>query len=57
MRNRFFELDGQAFVITSVYAHCPPILSAAKAMGAAVEQQSGRLPKRLRRVQAREVRI
>ena len=32
---------------TGIYAHCPPILSAAKALGAAVEQ-SGRLPKQLR---------
>jgi alkylhydroperoxidase family enzyme len=31
---------------TKVMAHCPPILAAAKALGAAIEQ-SGRLPKGL----------
>jgi alkylhydroperoxidase family enzyme len=31
---------------TKVMAHCPPILVAAKALGAAIEQ-SGRLPKGL----------
>jgi alkylhydroperoxidase family enzyme len=31
---------------TKVMAHCPPILAAAKALGAAIEQ-SGRLPKDL----------
>jgi alkylhydroperoxidase family enzyme len=38
---------GTALNSTAVYAHCPPILSAAKALGAAVEK-SGRLPKQLR---------
>jgi alkylhydroperoxidase family enzyme len=32
---------------TKVYAHCPPILKAAKALGAAIEE-SGQLPKALR---------
>jgi len=31
---------------TKVLAHCPPILRAAKLLGASIEQ-SGRLPKRL----------
>ncbi len=31
---------------TKVMAHCPPILSAAKALGASIEQ-SGQLPKTL----------
>ena len=31
---------------TKVMAHCPPILRAAKALGAAIEQ-SGQLPKQL----------
>ncbi len=42
-RNSF----GTVLNSTGVYAYCPPILSAAKALGAAVEQ-SGRLPKQLR---------
>ena len=32
---------------TGIYAHCPPILDAAKVLGAAIEQ-SGRLPRQLR---------
>ena len=32
---------------TKVYAHCPPILKAAKALAAAIEE-SGQLPKALR---------
>jgi len=32
---------------TGIYAHCPPILDAAKSLGAAIEQ-SGRLPRQLR---------
>ncbi len=46
-----FQKDRSSFSTvlnsTGIYAHCPPILSAAKALGAAVEQ-SGRLPKQLR---------
>ncbi len=46
----YFQRDQSAFGTvlhsTGIYAHCPPILSAAKALGAAVEQS--RLPKQLR---------
>ncbi len=38
---------GTALNSTGVYAHCPPILDAGKALGAAIEQ-SGRLPRQLR---------
>ena len=40
------ELFGDVLNPTKVMAHCPPILRAAKAMGAAIEQ-SGQLPKAL----------
>lgn len=47
----YFHRDRSAFGTvlhsTGIYAHCPPILGAAKALGAAMEQ-SGRLPKQLR---------
>ena len=46
-----FQRDRAAFGTvlnsTGLYAHCPPILDAAKSLGAAVEQ-SGRLPRQLR---------
>lgn len=38
------ELFGDLLNSTKVMAHCPPILRAAQAMGAAIEQ-SGQLPK------------
>ena len=41
-RDRFGEL----FNPTKIMAHCPPILRAAKALGASIEQ-SGQLPKTL----------
>jgi alkylhydroperoxidase family enzyme len=40
------ELFGGLLNPTKVMAHCPPILHAAKALGAAIEQ-SGQLPKAL----------
>jgi alkylhydroperoxidase family enzyme len=40
------EAFGDLLNPTKVMAHCPPILSAAKALGAAIEQ-SGQLPKAL----------
>jgi alkylhydroperoxidase family enzyme len=40
------ELFGDLLNPTRVMAHCPPILRAAKAMGAAIEK-SGQLPKEL----------
>ncbi|HEY8874825.1 MAG TPA: hypothetical protein VIM52_17480 [Stellaceae bacterium] len=40
------ERLGDLLSPTKVMAHCPPILAAAKALGAAIEQ-SGRLPKGL----------
>jgi alkylhydroperoxidase family enzyme len=46
-----FERERQRFGdllnTTKVYAHCPPILKAAKALAAAIEE-SGQLPKALR---------
>jgi len=39
-------LFGDLLNPTKVMAHCPPILAAAKALGAAIEQ-SGQLPKGL----------
>ena len=46
-----FQRDRAAFGTvlhtTGLYAHCPPILSAAKALGGAIEQ-SGRLGHELR---------
>lgn len=40
------ERFGDVLNPTKVMAHCPPILAAAQAMGAAIEQ-SGQLPKGL----------
>ncbi len=40
-------LFGTVLNSTGIYAHCPPILHAAKVLGAAIEQ-SGRLPRELR---------
>ena len=40
------ELFGDLLNPTKVLAHCPPILRAAKLLGASIEQ-SGRLPKSL----------
>ena len=40
------EAFGDLLNPTKVMAHCPPILAAAKALGAAIEQ-SGQLPKGL----------
>lgn len=40
------ELFGAVFNTTKVYAHCPPILKAAKQLTASIEK-SGRLPKAL----------
>ena len=40
------EMFGDLLNPTKVMAHCPPILKAAQALGAAIEQ-SGRLPKSL----------
>ena len=40
------EIFGGLLNPTKVMAHCPPILAAAKALGAAIER-SGRLPKGL----------
>jgi len=40
------ELFGNLLNPTKIMAHCPPILRAAKALGAAIEQ-SGQLPKGL----------
>lgn len=40
------ELFGDLLNPTKIMAHCPPILRAAKALGAAIEQ-SGQLPKGL----------
>ena len=38
---------GDLLNTTKVYAHCPPILKAAKALAAAIEE-AGQLPKALR---------
>lgn len=40
------QVFGDLLNPTKVMAHCPPILAAAKALGAAIEQ-SGQLPKGL----------
>ena len=40
------ELFGAVFNTTKVYAHCPPILKAAKQLSASIEK-SGRLPSAL----------
>ena len=37
------ELFGELFNTTKVFAHCPPILKAAKQLSASIER-SGRLP-------------
>ena len=42
-RQRF----GDLLNTTKIYAHCPPVLKAAKALAAAIEE-SGQLPKALR---------
>jgi alkylhydroperoxidase family enzyme len=44
--NRQREIFGDLLNPTKVMAHCPPILRAAGALGAAIEQ-SGQLPKNL----------
>jgi alkylhydroperoxidase family enzyme len=46
MFKREREIFGDLLNTTKIMAHCPPILRAAKAMGAAIEQ-SGQLPKGL----------
>lgn len=43
---RELEAFGHVLNTTKVLAHCPPILSAAKAMGAAIER-SAQLPAKL----------
>ena len=44
--NRQRDLFGDLLNPTKIMAHCPPILRAAQALGAAIDK-SGRLPKEL----------